>query len=435
MVARLKHAHWTKPNAIWQGDFNCVVSPSHDVNYGDSSAEAVAKARTNHCTHGSALEDCMASKGLTDMFRRFAGEDAREFTRHGATVLTRLDRFYGMSLGSTLVWNDVGVNVDFGRRGRHSSDHFALFATVSQHAPVVTKSPIERIDPSTIEDPKMHRLITNLWKGIYTKYDTKEYGHSQVWEIFKTHLYDMLILASKDKRNDKGRGTTAFLKRMRSEQVATANTHGPSQQHLDKMKQLDELIMKGEEASQPPRGIKALHKIEMEERSTKSFFQLFKQKFSTTGIMELFITPDWNDPNTTTGTATLPTEILKEATAYYTHLFRRRQSVRNDRLLELIRRRQFTAQAAKSMDTPLTREEVRRAAASLSNGKSPGPDEIPAEFYKIYSDMIAQELLAKSTKNSTQREPSTTLSKRAKSPSSTKRRTHATYATTDPSLY
>ena len=159
------------------------------------------------------------------------------------------------------------------------------------------------------------------------------------------------------------------------------------------MKQIDELIRKGEEASQPPRGIQALHKLEMEERSSKRFFHLFKQKFSTTGIMELFITPDWNDPKNTQGFATSPREILREATNYYTHLFRRRKSMQNKRFLELIKQKQFSTRAANAMDAPLNRDEVHRAAASLAKGKSPGPDEIPAEFYKMYSDMISQELL------------------------------------------
>ena len=67
--------------------------------------------------------------------------------------------------------------------------------------------------------------------------------------------------------------------------------------------------------------------------------------------------------------------------------------MQNRRLLAFIAQRQFTAQAAKAMDAPLTRDEVCRTAASLGKGKSPGPDEIPSEFYKLYSEMIALELL------------------------------------------
>lgn len=45
------------------------------------------------------------------------------------------------------------------------------------------------------------------------------------------------------------------------------------------------------------------------------------------------------------------------------------------------------------LSAPLTSEELRTAIFSLSNGKSPGPDGLPAEFYKAYSIILIPELL------------------------------------------
>ena len=67
--------------------------------------------------------------------------------------------------------------------------------------------------------------------------------------------------------------------------------------------------------------------------------------------------------------------------------------MQNKRMLEMIALRQFSERAAKAMDADFTVPEVAQAASSLGRGKSPGPDEIPAEFYKLYADMIAPELL------------------------------------------
>ena len=44
------------------------------------------------------------------------------------------------------------------------------------------------------------------------------------------------------------------------------------------------------------------------------------------------------------------------------------------------------------MDKPISEQDVREAIRSMARGKSPGPDGIPAEFYKTFTDLIAGEL-------------------------------------------
>ena len=41
----------------------------------------------------------------------------------------------------------------------------------------------------------------------------------------------------------------------------------------------------------------------------------------------------------------------------------------------------------------ITLEEVKKAIKDLQNGKSPGGDGIPADFYKVFSDLLAPRLL------------------------------------------
>ena len=45
------------------------------------------------------------------------------------------------------------------------------------------------------------------------------------------------------------------------------------------------------------------------------------------------------------------------------------------------------------MEAPVTETEVRKAIRSMANGKSPGPDQLPVEFYKEFEDLIADPLL------------------------------------------
>ena len=45
------------------------------------------------------------------------------------------------------------------------------------------------------------------------------------------------------------------------------------------------------------------------------------------------------------------------------------------------------------MDRKISRKELARTMEKLGKHKSPGPDGIPAEFYREFSNMIADELL------------------------------------------
>ena len=47
----------------------------------------------------------------------------------------------------------------------------------------------------------------------------------------------------------------------------------------------------------------------------------------------------------------------------------------------------------KSCNKKLNTEDIRRAIRSMGNNKSPGPDGIPAEFYKLFEDLVAGELV------------------------------------------
>ena len=86
-------------------------------------------------------------------------------------------------------------------------------------------------------------------------------------------------------------------------------------------------------------------------------------------------------------------DIIKEATKYYTWLYRERASVMPEKLFNLLRKgKRIKPESLKSCNKKITRPDVERAIRSMANDKSPGPDGIPAEFYKLYESMIASKL-------------------------------------------
>lgn len=48
---------------------------------------------------------------------------------------------------------------------------------------------------------------------------------------------------------------------------------------------------------------------------------------------------------------------------------------------------------AKELESPMTPKEVEIAIAGLKNGKSPGLDGLPSEFYKMFKDYMIQPLM------------------------------------------
>ena len=236
-------------------DFNCVVDPALDVQYPPDTPDPVAKARSNHCTHARTIEEAFTDRGLTDMYRSHAGASAREYTREGSTVQTRLDRFYSSDVNSSLVWVSIGVDSSFGRRRDCSSDHYAVKAVVHQHAPRVTRTPIDRIDANVIDDPRMRDHIEHLFAGVYKKYDTNLYGHAPVWELFKSLLYEMLISECKERRNNRGGGQVAYWDAKREKERLRAAKEGPSHQHLAQMKEIDSRTKAAKDRAHPPLGV------------------------------------------------------------------------------------------------------------------------------------------------------------------------------------
>ena len=182
-----------------------------------------------------------------------------------------------------------------------------------------------------------------------------------------------------------------YWKTERDYEINKANREGPSQEHLNKLKLIDEAAKAAHERAHPPRGFKAMLRVDAEERSSKSFFSLFKNKLASAGINCLHVTNDWTDPNTKSGITNTVTDILHEATKYYTYLFRERKSTHNERLLQFIKDKPFTKKAKNHMDRAISTQETQKAIDALANGKSPGPDGIPAEFYKTFNELIHKE--------------------------------------------
>ena len=150
--------------------------------------------------------------------------------------------------------------------------------------------------------------------------------------------------------------------------------------------------IKEEAARIRPAGPKLAHnRYEREEECTTQFFKKFRTKHANTNINELYTVEDWNDRRSTEETeptTTDETESLAEASKYYEWPYKPKRTEKEETqtLLKTLSDDPIPKYIAKRTNGEITKEQIKFAIRKLGNNKSPGPDGLPAEFYKIYED-------------------------------------------------
>ena len=79
-------------------------------------------------------------------------------------------------------------------------------------------------------------------------------------------------------------------------------------------------------------------------------------------------------------------------TNYFSQLFRSSGNQNSQRLLECVENK-VTSDTNNKLLEEFTREEVVAALKSIGNLKAPGPDGLPALFYKEYWDIVGEEVV------------------------------------------
>ena len=88
--------------------------------------------------------------------------------------------------------------------------------------------------------------------------------------------------------------------------------------------------------------------------------------------------------------------IVDTFAAYYKDLYRSKKGEAKAQMKEFFREigtPVLSEEDRNAMESPITLMELQQAVKGLSNQKSPGPDGLPAEFYKQYGEVLLPELL------------------------------------------
>ena len=377
---KLLHDNPLNRDTIVGGDFNCVIDVNKDVCY----ATGVDRTYQNH--HAPLVEKLMNRAKLTDLHNRVNATDIDGFTREESNVKTRIDRIYARDNDSKVVWTEV--EVDHSITAIIHTDHSPVIAT----AMALGKHMKRRINTEVLYDPdiriELHRIMNSIqerfggWKGQRAR---------GVWEEFKNKAFNLLMGMTKRKERQEKRAEDYIPILGLEYRLMGILREGtpPSVAKTREMDKLKEEIKEARKKLRPAAGQNALGRLQAEELMTKKFFGRFKNKHANTNILELHKTEDWDEPEL--GEATQDeAEIAEEATKYYKWLYKTKETDDREarRLLDILRRNPIPAHIAREADTQIGEKHVTQAIRSAGTGKSPGPDGLPAEFYKHYEDLI-----------------------------------------------
>jgi hypothetical protein len=251
-------------------------------------------------------------------------------TRIASTVHTRIDRIYGPTESTSWRWIGAAAEPTL-FTGQAASDHLPVMVALEaldSRPPSQTEA---KIKPSTLQLPNIRAAIHHIWKSVYTKYPTQEYGQAAVWTLAKKTISTFII--DYQQHCGEGKHPAQDIKNQIKLAYSDADTQTPSQIRVDNMKALEAKLQKTIYA-QRKSATAAANKAAHSEGQTKEFYKKYRPSIRNGGIASLHTTPIKDDPETK-GTPSDKTEdMCEEAANYYMWLFQEKQSVEPEPLLE-----------------------------------------------------------------------------------------------------
>jgi hypothetical protein len=170
-----------------------------------------------------------------------------------------------------------------------------------------------------------------------------------------------------------------------------ANIHPPSQERIeiDNIKALEQKLLKKIYAQRKSATAAAnTNKAAHSEGQTKPFSKKYRPSLKAGGIASLHNIPDWDDPETKGDPSDKIEDMSEEAAYYYIWLFQEKQALEPEPRLKKLREKKLSDMDKTRFDKKITKQDCRLALRSMADDKSPGPDKLPAKFYKHYETLI-----------------------------------------------
>jgi hypothetical protein len=224
-----------------------------------------------------------------------------------------MDRIYGATTNTSWRWIEATPDPSL-FTGQAASDPLPVVVKIEgiEEGPP-TKAEAE-IKSTTLQLPNIRAAIHHIWRSVYEKYPTKEYGQAAVWTRAKQTISTFIL----DCQRHSGRETHPLqdLKTQIKIAYIDASTLPPSQQRIHNIKAPADKFQKScyeQRKSANTAANKAAHN----EGQPKQFYKKYRPSLKTGGIASLYNTPNWDDPDTKNDPSTKTEDMREEAANYY----------------------------------------------------------------------------------------------------------------------
>ncbi|KAK3731911.1 hypothetical protein QZH41_016956, partial [Actinostola sp. cb2023] len=364
-IRDLHQYFYTGVPVIVGGDFNCIESTADQFGHATDACKA----------GGVELTALKANFDLIDI-RRQQHRNVKQYTwwKKDCSVGSRLDKFLIDKRFLEVRNSTIEPCV--------LSDHEYVSISMKLTA-TLRMSHLWKLNVSNLEDPEYTRLIEQtLDKAIQRK--THSPSLQEWWDELKQNIRTTTQTYDKQKRKrDK-----EHQDRLTRNIIKLKRTFDP--QNKQQIQQITDLETTLRELKfQKMEGAKIRSRvqwIEQGEKPTKYFYNLEKQRAKTNSMDSV---RDDNDNEVTD-----PNTIKTVVTDFYTNLYKKDMidmNEQNQLLTNLSRKLNRTE--SQQCEGDLSLEEATNAIQEAKNGKSPGKDGLPPEFYKRFWDKLGPELV------------------------------------------
>ncbi|KAK3728108.1 hypothetical protein QZH41_014265, partial [Actinostola sp. cb2023] len=365
-IRDLHQYFYTGVPVIVGGDFNCIEAEVDRFGHSTDACKA----------GGVELTALKSNFDLIDIWRH-QHKRAKEYTwwKKDCSAGSRLDKFLVDKRFKEVRSSAIEPCV--------FSDH-EYISIVMRLAVTPRMTHLWKLNALNLDDPEYTRRIEQvLDQGIQRK--THSPSLQEWWEDLKQNIRTTTQTYDKQKRKRDKENQDRVTKNI----IKLKRTLDP--QNRERVQQLTDLETTLRELKvQKMEGAKIRSRvqwIEQGEKPTKFFYNLEKQRAKTNTIDSV---RDDNDEEVTDSNA-----IKTVVTDFYTNLYKKDliDMIEQDRLLTNITRKLDNTES-EQCEGPFSIEEATSAIQEANNGKSPGKDGLPPEFYKRFWNKLGTELVA-----------------------------------------
>ena len=341
------------------GDFNCTMDSDND-RQNCSVKNDVGQVDLHYLSNMFDLEDVWR--------RRFP--DNKEYTWQGRDRMSRIDYW----LTSTSLDNQIEqVNHCYAPYTDHRSINLILRTDEIEQGKGIWK-----MNTSNILTDDFKEMFTEMWK----QWQLKKADYNDIntwWDVGKKHIKNLTQNYSKELNIQK-----RFVLDELEAKLNYLNSKTSNSEELKELQREYETIH-----AKKVEGARIRSRIQWWEEGEKStyYFHNLERRNGKDKVWDKIID---SEGNLQYGTH----NIQKRQIEFYKELFKAQSLEDTDKsvLLDNVDK-QLTGQSKKYMDSIITKEEISNAIKKMPNNKSPGQDGIPVEFYKVYWNIVSDDLL------------------------------------------